>query len=102
MSIDGQKRSGKIRVTNKKGENVWQAFIPLSGLKVQKFGRAKISMQKPIYLLFSGARQLFLFNCYRAREGNMLEEEKSLLSFSPRVRARVLETSPFALKTGTC
>ena len=35
------------------------AFIPLSGLKVQKFGRAKISMQKPIYLLFSGARQLF-------------------------------------------
>ena len=54
-------------------------------------------MQKPIYLLFSGARQLFLFNCYRAREGNMLEEEKSLLSFSPRVRARVLETSPFAL-----
>ena len=53
-------------------------------------------MQKPIYLLFSGARQLFLFNCYRAREGNMLEEEKSLLSFSPRVRARVLETSPFA------
>lgn len=69
---------------------------------MQKFGRAKISMQKPIYLLFSGARQLFVFNCYRAREGNMLEEEKSLLSFSPRVRARVLETSPFALKTGTC
>ena len=59
-------------------------------------------MQKPIYLLFSGARQLFLFNCYRAREENKLEEEKSLLSFSPRVRARVLETSPFALKTGTC
>ena len=45
-------------------------------------------MQKPIYLLFSGARQFLLFNCYRAREGNMLEEEKSLLSFSPRVRAR--------------
>ena len=28
----------------------------------------------------------------------MREEEKSLLSFSPRVRASVLEISPFALK----
>ena len=46
-------------------------------------------MQKPIYLLFSGARQFLLFNCYRAREGNMLEEEKSPpLLFSPRARAR--------------
>ena len=40
----------------------------------------------------------FLVNCYRAREGNMRKEERSLLSFSPRVRERVLEISPFALK----
>ena len=39
-----------------------------------------------------------LVNCYRAREGSMCEEESSILSFSPRVRARVLEISPFALK----
>ena len=62
-------------------------------------------MQKPIYLLFSGARQLFfvhrvscagyfLVNCYRAREGNTREEERSLLSFSPQMRARVLEFPP--------
>ena len=62
-------------------------------------------MQKPIYLLSSGARQLFfvhcvscagyfLVNCYRAREGNMRKEERSLLSFPPRVRARVLEFPP--------
>ena len=42
------------------------AFTPLSGRKVQKFERAKISRQKPIYLLFSGARQLFLYSACQA------------------------------------
>ena len=40
----------------------------------------------------------FLVNCYRAREGNRREEERRILSFSPRVRARVLKISFFALK----
>ena len=68
LSIDGQKRSGKIRITKKKKEKKFGriALTPLSGLKVPRFERAKISMQKPIYLLFSGARQLFLYSACQA------------------------------------
>lgn len=61
MSVDGQKRSGKIRITNKKERKFGRiAFSPLSGLRVHKSGRVKISMQTPTYVLFSGARQLCL------------------------------------------